>query len=201
MTDVIFEVGTPVHVMEFTVLGKPHTKKRHRSAKTKVGIRQYPDPETERWENLVIMEYRAACEKNASDFDPLAKKYMISMAIHLDFPIPDSKPKWWKAVAETGNLPFTSRPDVDNTMKLLADSLNGIAYKDDSQIFTGMVSKAYGAKPGMRVGIAYFEPPTRDSVDEPKPKKKHDKNGVFKFKEPMGIMDNPYGNGADGLNH
>ncbi len=37
----------------------------------------------------------------------------------------------------------TKKPDVDNIAKIILDSLNGIAYKDDSQIIELMVVKSY----------------------------------------------------------
>lgn len=38
---------------------------------------------------------------------------------------------------------FTARPDGDNVIKLIGDALNGIVWRDDSQIVTLMVSKRY----------------------------------------------------------
>lgn len=37
----------------------------------------------------------------------------------------------------------TKKPDADNIAKIILDSLNGIAYKDDSQIVELMVIKRY----------------------------------------------------------
>ena len=37
----------------------------------------------------------------------------------------------------------TKKPDVDNIAKIILDSLNGIAYKDDSQIVNLTVTKKY----------------------------------------------------------
>lgn len=38
----------------------------------------------------------------------------------------------------------TVKPDIDNTLKLVMDALNGIAYKDDTQVVNCIVSKMYG---------------------------------------------------------
>lgn len=38
----------------------------------------------------------------------------------------------------------SSRPDIDNLVKSFLDALNGIAYKDDSQVVKLSVSKIYG---------------------------------------------------------
>lgn len=42
---------------------------------------------------------------------------------------------------------FTSRPDADNIIKLVGDALNGIVWRDDSQIVTLQVSKRYAITP------------------------------------------------------
>jgi len=38
---------------------------------------------------------------------------------------------------------ITSKPDFDNTLKLISDALNGIAYLDDAQIASGHHQKQY----------------------------------------------------------
>ena len=188
----------PVHRTSFAVLGKPHGKKRHRTVKTKAGFRQYPDPENERWENLVVMEYRAAREKEIEQFDPLEKKYLVSMMISLVYPVPQSKPKWWKEIAESGTLPFLGKPDVDNNMKIVCDSLNGVAYKDDCQVFHAGAIKLYGKQPRTEVEILYFDPPERGDFQKDD---KQEKNSLLNFGDAVVAISNPYGNGADGLNH
>ena len=47
-----------------------------------------------------------------------------------------------KAINEGLEFP-TKKPDVDNIAKIILDSLNGIAYKDDSQIVNLTVIKKY----------------------------------------------------------
>ena len=39
---------------------------------------------------------------------------------------------------------YTKKPDVDNVIKAILDGLNGIAYKDDSQIYDLKTRKEYG---------------------------------------------------------
>ncbi|WP_423739225.1 RusA family crossover junction endodeoxyribonuclease [Clostridium sporogenes] len=45
----------------------------------------------------------------------------------------------------------TIKPDVDNIAKVILDSLNGLAYKDDKQIVTCGISKWYGEDPRVEV--------------------------------------------------
>ena len=39
---------------------------------------------------------------------------------------------------------YTKKPDADNIAKIILDSLNGLAYKDDSQVSALLVLKDYG---------------------------------------------------------
>lgn len=39
---------------------------------------------------------------------------------------------------------YTKKPDADNIAKIILDSLNGLAYKDDSQVSALLVFKDYG---------------------------------------------------------
>ena len=42
------------------------------------------------------------------------------------------------------SVDYTKKPDVDNIAKAILDSLNGLAYKDDSQVSALLVFKDYG---------------------------------------------------------
>lgn len=56
--------------------------------------------------------------------------------------------------------PQSGKPDWDNLGKLACDALNGIAFKDDSQVDTGAVTKRprspYGTQPRIDIHIEYF---------------------------------------------
>ena len=41
---------------------------------------------------------------------------------------------------------YTKKPDADNIAKIILDSLNGLAYKDDSQVSALLVLKDYGSE-------------------------------------------------------
>ena len=47
----------------------------------------------------------------------------------------------------------TKKPDLDNVAKLILDSLNNVAYKDDSQIVMLKVEKFYGEIPRMEIDL------------------------------------------------
>lgn len=60
------------------------------------------------------------------------------MRISTTRPLAKSNPKYWEGRADLG------KPDWDNLGKLACDALNGIAFKDDSQVDMGAVTNARG---------------------------------------------------------
>lgn len=57
------------------------------------------------------------------------------------------------AVELTFTMPNRRRIDVDNLAKLVCDSINGIAYDDDSQIIDLRATKRFDGEPGTLVTI------------------------------------------------
>lgn len=74
--------------------------------------------------------------------NPHSKPFSGQICVDCVFfaPIPKSWSKGKRQLAMEGKLPFMSRPDLDNLVKLVLDALNGVAYLDDSQI-TGLSSQ------------------------------------------------------------
>jgi len=46
-------------------------------------------------------------------------------------------------------------PDTDNLAKFIMDALNGVYYKDDSQVYSLEVLKRYGEEDSVRVQLDY----------------------------------------------
>ena len=69
------------------------------------------------------------------------------------FSIPKSKPKTWKDKAEAQEIRHTKKPDIDNVIKGVADSLNKIVYVDDSQIVAIKAAKFYSHNPRIEIKI------------------------------------------------
>jgi Holliday junction resolvase RusA-like endonuclease len=57
------------------------------------------------------------------------------------------------ALAELGYIKPTSTPDYDNYIKLISDSLNGIAYTDDAVVTFGQVDKKFSRRPRTEIVI------------------------------------------------
>ena len=73
----------------------------------------------------------------------------VSMKVTATFPIPAS----WSAKRKALALYHTGRPDADNIAKAAGDALNGIVWRDDSQLARISISKVYGQTPGLHVFV------------------------------------------------
>ena len=67
--------------------------------------------------------------------------------------IPKSVSKKKRGLMLEGMLRPTKKPDMDNVVKIIADSLNQIAYRDDTQIVDCQCRKFYSDDPRVEVRI------------------------------------------------
>lgn len=103
---------------------------------------------TKNYEELSRWEYIKQCEDiRFNDNEPLI------MTIEAYYPIPKSISKVKKEKLLSGEIRPTKKPDIDNIAKIIADSLNNLAYKDDSQIVECTIKKFYSDKPRVKVVI------------------------------------------------
>jgi Holliday junction resolvase RusA-like endonuclease len=54
---------------------------------------------------------------------------------------------------EAGEIRPVKKPDVDNIIKVVADSLNQVAYRDDADLVKVSLEKFYGRQPRIEVEI------------------------------------------------
>jgi len=132
--------------VRFTVLGEPKGKGRPRFAP---GMgRPYTPKATVNYEVLVRMEYERQCKGYRFDDGT-----MLDMRIMAFYRIPKSESKKKKAEMASGTIRPTKKPDMDNVVKIIADSLNEVAYKDDTQIVDVQCRKFYSEEPRVEVTI------------------------------------------------
>lgn len=134
--------------MAFTIPGKPMGKARSRV--TKRGF-AYTPALTVSYENLVKFYFHQKAEETGWK---LKESENISIAICARFEIPKSISKKKRALMIDGEVRPVKKPDWDNIGKIICDSLNGIAYHDDSQIVMGSVEKTYDECPRVDVIIS-----------------------------------------------
>lgn len=135
----------PRPMLTFDIPGRPHGKGRPRFSRN--SGRPYTPKATENAENWV-----KSCAINAWEDRPVTES-PLRVGIAVGSPIAASWPKAKKAAALDGSLRATGKPDLDNVAKLICDALNGIVWRDDSQITELFVSKAYMTDPFTRVTI------------------------------------------------
>jgi Holliday junction resolvase RusA-like endonuclease len=131
----------------FTIPGEPKGKQRPRVTRTG---HAYTPQETVVYENLVKMEYLNQCEGKKLDGP-------VEMNIRAFYSIAASTSQKKRNQMLDGAVRPTKKPDLDNIVKIVADSLNKIAYDDDSQIVYVIVSKYFSDKPRVEVLITEME--------------------------------------------
>jgi Holliday junction resolvase RusA-like endonuclease len=128
-------------MIEFTVPTAPVAKARARS--TRSGL-HYTPKKTVDFESMVAWHAREAMAGK-----PL---YEGALCVSLYYGIPI--PKTLEPRIKRGELIFpTKRPDMDNYEKSVLDAMNGVVYKDDSQIVATFHKKRYSRNPRVVVSV------------------------------------------------
>jgi Holliday junction resolvase RusA-like endonuclease len=135
-------------MIRFEILGQPIAKQRPRV--TRSGI-AYTPAKTVNYETLVKYTYQSTYGHR----EPISG--YIEANITAVFPVPKSYSKKKTAELLNGNNNYDKKPDCDNLAKIILDSLNGLAYKDDSQVTALHVNKEYGTQPKVIVTLKEIE--------------------------------------------
>ena len=134
--------------VKFVVPGPPKGKGRPRFSQVASHAKAMTPQDTVLYENLVKTEFKRQCgEARFEDGS------MLDLRVVAYYPIPSSKSKKQQRLMEAGVIRPTTKPDNDNILKIIADSLNQIAYKDDAQVVDTQVRKFYSRKPRVTVVI------------------------------------------------
>lgn len=134
--------------IRFTILGEPQGKGRPRFANVKGKVITRTPDATVLYENLIATEYRR--QVGSAKFPD---NEMVDMRIMAYFTIPASASKKKQKQMEDGEIRPTKKPDMDNIIKVVADSLNQIAYRDDAQVVDCQLRKYYSRQPRIEVTI------------------------------------------------
>jgi len=143
-------------ITKFAVPGIPRTKNRRHTSSS--GF-QFTPKKT----RLAEENFAALSAKHAPDV-PLSCP--VSVTYLFEFPIPKSWPKWRRSVAHGACV--TSRPDLENLVKLCNDALTGLFWDDDKQVAILHVRKTYSNPPRTRVCIETL--PTHEELAERDPR-------------------------------
>ncbi len=136
---------------KFEVMGTPVAKGRPKFARRGNFVSTYTPEKTVNYENLVQFSYL----EQYKDFEPMEGYLKIEIVCLMPIVKSTSK-KNRQLMLERKILP-DKKPDADNMMKSITDSLNGIAYKDDSQIVEAHIYKYYAEQPQAVVMISNID--------------------------------------------
>lgn len=124
--------------VKFVVESKPQGKARARTFYDPRAdkMRSVTPAQTRSYEDLIRWSYKAAGGQY------MGEKY-IFVRITAYYPIPKSWSKKKKKEAIEYIIRPTTKPDCDNTIKVVLDALNGVAYYDDKQVVSVSCEKLY----------------------------------------------------------
>ncbi len=133
--------------------GEPMGKGRPRSrvAWTKQDrpfVAVYTPTETRKYETALAMAGKVAMGNRPPLEGPL------TIEIDAIFAVPQSWSQKRRDAALAGVVRPTGRPDLDNVYKMV-DALNGVVWRDDSQVVQATVRKVYGERPMLFVEVDY----------------------------------------------
>jgi len=132
----------------FTIPGNPVGKGRARS--TASGIHYTPE-KTRNYEAFVKMLAVEAMKGRT----PIEGACVALIGV--DYPIPKSTSKKIAEKMVKGFVRPTKKPDIDNIVKAIFDSCNGVVFLDDSQVVDVHVFKAYSETAKTFVSISEIE--------------------------------------------
>ena len=122
----------------FTVYGHPVAKGRPRfSTRGKFPVAYTPE-KTKTYETEVGMMAKAAMGASK----PL--EGALEAFIYVTFPVPPSYSKKRTEACLNNTEKYIKKPDLTNVVKSIEDGMNGIVYRDDSQITSLHSTKVYG---------------------------------------------------------
>lgn len=130
-------------MIRFTVPGLPQGKGRARFGNG----RTYTPAKTIAYEGLIALAAQQAMDGAELLTGP------VYLTVTAFFPIPASWSKKRRAEANARLTWHTSKPDADNIAKAAGDALNGIIFRDDSQVAFAKVMKHYGETPRLEVCV------------------------------------------------
>ena len=133
--------------MMFEIPGEPHGKGRPRFRRLGNFVSTYNDKKTQSYEALV----KQSAKEAFGDTDILETP--ISLYLYIKLPIPKSYSKKRSEACLNGSEKPIKKPDASNVLKSVEDAMNGVVYKDDSQIVNFHVTKVYSPQSGIDVCV------------------------------------------------
>lgn len=132
----------------FFIPGQPVAKGRPRFARRGNYVQTYTPAKTLSYERLVAYSASQAMKSRNPSLNAVSLKMTMNLSI------PSSWSEKRKQLARNGELFPLTKPDIDNCVKCINDGMNGIVFKDDSQIVDVIVKKRYSDIPGVYIEVS-----------------------------------------------
>jgi Holliday junction resolvase RusA-like endonuclease len=134
--------------VRIVVPGPPVPKGRPRVTTRGGFARAFTPAKTRRYEDLIRL--KAAEHMELFTLPQLQGALSVKIRAFMQTPQAIAKHKAKGPLAETGELRPLTKPDVDNFAKVI-DALNGIVWRDDSQVVSLTVDKFYSSRPRLEL--------------------------------------------------
>lgn len=134
--------------IEFTIPGEPQGKGRPRFGRMGNRVVTRTPEKTAVYENLVKTQFYSQCGQCRFPDDA-----MLDVRISAYYGMPKSVSQRKRRAMLAHEIRPTKKPDFDNIGKVVCDSLNGLAYRDDAQIVDSRICKYYCTNPRVVVTI------------------------------------------------
>lgn len=132
-------------MVQFHIDAEPVPKGRPKFSKVGGFMRAYTPKATSDYESIV----RATAQQAMGSTDPLETP--VGVYLYIRLPIPQSHSKKRQEACLSGLEKPIKKPDIDNLAKSVLDGMNGIVWRDDSQIVSLHVTKVYASGSGVDV--------------------------------------------------
>ena len=134
-------------MVTFKVDANPVGKQRARYVKRGNFVQAYTPEKTRTYETLI----RDAAIEAMGTSEPLETP--VTLYLYIRVPIPKSHSKKKVEACLNGLDQPIKKPDASNILKSVEDGMNGIVYKDDSQIINLHVTKVYSTLAGVDICV------------------------------------------------
>jgi Holliday junction resolvase RusA-like endonuclease len=134
-------------MVTFKVDANPVGKQRARYARRGNFIQAYTPEKTRTYETLI----KEASHEAMGSSEPLETP--VTLYLYIRVPIPKSCTKKRLEAINNGSEKPIKKPDASNILKSVEDGMNGVVYKDDSQIINIHVTKVYSSQPGVDICV------------------------------------------------
>ena len=134
-------------IVSFKVDGNPVGKQRARYVKRGNHVSTYTPEKTRTYETLI----KESAKQAMGSSEPLETP--VTLYLYIRVPIPKSCTKKRLEAIQNGSEKPIKKPDASNILKSVEDGMNGVVYKDDSQIVNIHVTKVYSSEAGVDICV------------------------------------------------